>query len=211
LNNVFRATIDFYDSDKFEEYLNNRPEPFIIFVTRIMELAQWHTGDGRHALDVGCGLGEYAKLLKDSGFSVSLVDTSRKMLKIASNQLGISAPDPIDLYCLSQNYEPESFDLIFASAVMVHVPRVRTLNVLKDFYQLLKPQGWLFINFDVKDHTLISLDNRYYEYYRDYTIPKSMLEGVGFKIEEIILRCNRRNISNDSKILHWANFFCRKY
>ena len=70
--------------------------------------------------------------------------------------------------------------------------------------------GVFFVNFKLRDHTLISLDGRYFAYYRDASVPLTMLRNAGFHIDEIALRWNDRTLYDVSKSIQWANFYCRR-
>lgn len=209
---VSTTTISFYDGHGGIEYPKRYGNsPIKTFVTRLDDVTVWESCKDKKALDVGCGPGQYAELLMEKGFKVELVDMSEKMLKMASERLRVSKPPPRDIYKLTDYFpEEEQFDLIFACAMMVHVPRNRARDVYGSFYQLLRPDGVLFVNFKLRDHTLISTDGRYYEYYRDHTLPMNMLKEAGFSIEELTLRWNRRNLYGDPKEIRWANFYCKK-
>ena len=99
---------------------------------------------------------------------------------------------------------------IFASAMMVHVPKERANDIYSKFYRLLKPEGLLFVNFKIGDHSLISMDGRFFEYYRDESYPMTQLSNNGLRIEEVIWSINSRTMYDDPKMIRWANFFCRK-
>ena len=205
------STLSFFDSSEGEKYVQEYlPNPFPQFVTRILELSGWNSGDSKMALDVGCGPGYYASILKKEGFSVELLDISTTMLKIASEKLGLSEPPiPRNLYSLRSYFKSQIFDLIFASGIMAHVQRGKAPGIYKDFFHLLKPGGWLFVNFKLKDHALISREGSFFEYYSDYSIPQTALQSEGFRVEEATIRSNRLEIDYP-KTVRWVNFFCQK-
>jgi SAM-dependent methyltransferase len=207
---------DFYNGDGGLRYTNRyQKNPVKTFVSRICDFVDWErdaTGFvGRTALDVGCGPGQYAKLLMEEGFTVELVDTSKDMLEQARQHLGLPVLPPTrDIYNLRRDFKKESFDLIFACAMMVHVPLEKADGIYQSFYQLLKPGGLLFVNFKLGDHSLISADGRFFEYYQDHNTPMNALRKTGFYIEEAVLRLNRKNTYGDPKAIRWANFYCKK-
>jgi len=186
-------------------------DPISVFVNRIDDITGWKIFRERKALDVGCGPGQYAKLLKDKGFEVELLDASTKMLEEASQLLGVNVPLPKNIYDLDRYFSiDQDFDLIFACAMMIHVPKDRAQRIYQSFYRLLKPGGLLFVNFKIGDHSLICDGGRFFEYYSDHTVPMSMIEAVGFEREDIILRWNKQNRYGDPMNIYWANFYFRR-
>jgi hypothetical protein len=174
-NVVDTSTIDFYDSELGLKYVERYgPNPKLIFIANIKDKFNWPSGERRVALDVGCGPGQYAKLLKEQlGFEVKLLDASRKMLEIACSQLGIPTNSFLPMNIFDRGgwgYRDSYFDLIFACAMMVHVPKEYADGIYKIFYRLLKPDGVLFVNFKIGDHSLISEDGRFFEYYRNESL-----------------------------------------
>lgn len=210
VNSTSKTFYDQMGGEIYTEYYGSRPiKSFVDRLEEFMDLGKDGV-NGKKALDVGCGPGQYAELLVEKGFEVELADISKNMLKKASERLDITTPNPVDIYELSQKFSEETFDLIFACAMMVHVPLDRAKDVCRSFYRLLKSGGILFVNVKLRDHTLISKDGRFYSYYRDHLIPMSMLKETGFSIEELTLRWNRKNLYGDPKEIHWANFYCKK-
>jgi SAM-dependent methyltransferase len=180
------------------------------FVIRCDELTGRSGLAKRRAIDIGCGPGQYAKLLRDRGFDVDLVDNSIQMLEFTADRLGVPAPQHKDIYALNPDDGRARYDLVFACAIMVHVPKALVKTVIKEFYELLRPGGILFVNFKVRDHSLIALDGRFFEYYRDDREPRDILNAAGFDEVEINFQWNERNMYSDPKKIHWVNIFCRK-
>lgn len=208
-------TIEFYEDEVGKRNAKfYGPKPIESFVSRISDFVTWESFKGKKALDLGCGYGQYAKLLKEKGFEVTLYDASQEMLDLASEHTGIAAPHIIkgDVFKLE---EPQlktlgPFDLIFACAIMVHVPKKMALDIYRKLYSLLKPDGLFFVNFKIKDHSLVSEGNRFFEYYSSYTIPQNMIRSVGFKESELTLRWNNTNMYGRPLKIHWANFYFTK-
>ena len=209
---VATSTISFYDTKMGSKYSKHyKKNPISVFVNRIDDITGWKNFPERKALDVGCGPGQYAKLLKDKGFEVELLDASIKMLEEASQLLSVNVPSPKNIYDLDRDFPiDQEFDLIFACAMMIHVPKDRTQRIYQNFYRLLKPGGLLFVNFKIGDHSLICDGGRFFEYYSNHNGPLSMIEAVGFEREDIILRWNKQNRYGDPMNIYWANCNFRK-
>jgi SAM-dependent methyltransferase len=210
---VDSSTIEFYEGPLGAKYAARYGSaPRLDLVSKLQYKLNLSRQERRLALDVGCGPGQYAQALAERGFEVHLLDASRKMLEMASERLGIPQDRflPKSIYELDWGYEKSTFDLIFACAMMVHVPRTEAQGIYEAFYQLLKPQGVLFVNFKLGDHSLISVDGRFFEYYRDQSEPERGLRDVGFEVEEVSITYNHTNMYEVPKTIKWANFYCRK-
>jgi len=95
-------------------------------------------------LDLGCGPGiETAKLLKKD-FKVYGFDLSEGFLKIACERSPEATFSQGDMLC-GLPYENEFFDGIFAKASLLHVPKDKLEDVLKEILRVLKKNGILHI------------------------------------------------------------------
>lgn len=98
---------------------------------------------GASVLDVGCGAGTKARYLLAKGFKVTGVDFSEKMIELAKREApGASFSvknirEPLDL--------EETFDAVFAQAVLLHVEKKQILDVMKNIAVPLKVGGYLYI------------------------------------------------------------------
>ena len=94
-------------------------------------------------LDVGCGVGVDAGYMYSKGFKVVGIDLSREMLKIARQHFPQIDFRLLDIKKI--NYGANSFDGIFASFSLIHLPKKDIPNILKKFYKILKRGGVLYI------------------------------------------------------------------
>lgn len=204
------TTINFYNNNKL--YLERyKGTPITTLVTRLKDVTDWVSVEGKSALDLGCGPGQYAKILSDLGFDVTLFDASTVMLNEAKIATGITKAYQWDIYNIDKcPFIYSSFDLIFACAMMIHIPKEESASIYHKLFDLLKPGGLLFVNYKIGDHTIISIGERFFEYYNSHLIPQRKIEAAGFSIEEITFRWNKNNLYNDPKSIYWANFYCKK-
>ncbi len=98
------------------------------------------------ALEYGAGTGIASFLLKDSLKEITLMDTSSEMVKIMNEK--IKAEKVKNLKTLNfdlelADYKRVRFDLIFTLMVLHHVTDIE--NIIKRFYYLLNPGGYLAI------------------------------------------------------------------
>ncbi len=120
-------------------------------------------------LDLGCGPGiESAKLAK-KGFGVYGFDLSEGLLKIARERLpGITflQGDILEKF----PYKDEFFDGIFAKASLLHVPRNKIKDVLKEILRVLKKNGILHVAVKKGEGEKEVCENDYgYEYERFFS------------------------------------------
>ncbi len=98
---------------------------------------------GALVLDVGCGGGTKSKYLVGNGFDVVGTDLSENMTSIAKREFPqgrFSVLDVRDVDTL-----PETFDGIFAQAVLLHLPKKEFTPVLKKFKEKIKDGGYLYV------------------------------------------------------------------
>jgi ubiquinone/menaquinone biosynthesis C-methylase UbiE len=98
------------------------------------------------ALEFGAGTGITSFFLKDHLGEITLMDSSREMLRVADEKIGASGSDNLktlfhDLSLTS--YAENSFDLIFSQMVLHHISDVE--DMISKFHSLLNPGGYLAI------------------------------------------------------------------
>lgn len=97
--------------------------------------------EGDHCLEIGAGAGSVMRWMAErvgpSG-RVTAVDMNTRFIKDSPNPIRVVGGDIRTL-----KFEPESFDLIHARYVLVHIPEAR--NVLEMAWRILKPGGRLVI------------------------------------------------------------------
>lgn len=98
------------------------------------------------ALEFGAGTGITSFFLKDHLGEITLMDSSREMLRVADEKIGASGSDNLktlfhDLSITS--YTENSFDLIFSQMVLHHISDVE--DMISKFHSLLNPGGYLAI------------------------------------------------------------------
>jgi SAM-dependent methyltransferase len=105
-------------------------------------------------LDFGCGEGITALGIADrfaakSVFGVDIMPDPQRCLSVAGRELGIaSLPSNLKLRQISpsEEFAPHgSFDLIYSWSVFEHVQQPILDSLLKQLHNLLRPDGYLFI------------------------------------------------------------------
>ena len=95
---------------------------------------------GTRALDFGCGAGRSTRVLRKLGFTVTGVDVSEDMLRIAR---GV---DPSGDYRLApdDNFDalaPAAFDLVLSAFTFDNIPGAMKARIFRDLGKLLAPNG----------------------------------------------------------------------
>ncbi len=98
-------------------------------------------GQGRAALDFGCGAGRSTRFLRGLGFDLVGIDISPAMLEQAR------AADPVGRYVLVDDgdyrvLDPERFDLVFSAFAFDNIPGAEhRAGILRGLRRLLQPDG----------------------------------------------------------------------
>lgn len=159
----------------------------------------WHEGaehflsllpKGASILDLGCGAGVKSRYMADKGFNVTGTDFSEKMIGLAKQKSPKINFEVLDIYDIGSY--TKTFDAIFAQAVLLHIPKKRIEEVLKNLSDKLHPGGLLYITVKaVRDDGIeekINVDNDYgYEYKRFFSYfsldeLRKHLTDVGMKV-----------------------------
>ena len=116
-------------------------------------------------LDLGCGPGGMAAILRDQGFTVTAVDASSKMVKLAGELGGITVRQA----SFEDAFPAAAYDGIWASFSLLHAPRGRLPALIEKFAKSLLDDGIFHIGMKtaMKDRHGEGRDKlgRYYAYY----------------------------------------------
>lgn len=105
------------------------------------------------ALEYGCGTGLLSFALRDDFAHITLADTSQGMLNVLAAKIadaGIRTMTPLRLDLTTDPLPDSRFDVLYSLMVLHHIPD--TDDLLRRFYALLRPGGWLAIaDLDAED------------------------------------------------------------
>ena len=94
-------------------------------------------------LDVGCGSGRDSIKFKAKGYSITAIDSSIEMVRLASKAIGQKA-----LHISFQEIDfHEEFDGIWACSSLLHVPKAEIGDALNRITNALKSKGVLYASF----------------------------------------------------------------
>jgi SAM-dependent methyltransferase len=142
--------------------------------------------------DMGCGVGQVAGYLRDSGVSVCGIDLSAEMVKQARRLnpgIDFQQGNMLALAGVADN----SFHGIAAFYSIIHIPRPSLVNALRELKRVLSPGGRLLLTFHIgqEDRHIaewwnkpVSLDFYFFETDK----MKAYLTEAGFELEEVIER-----------------------
>ena len=160
-------------------------------------------------LDLGCGPGHHSRVFLENGFKIKGIDLSTEMIAIAQKEVLDGDFEVMDI--LDLKLESESFDGIWASASLLHIPKNKIKSVLKVLKRLLVQDGVLYISLKQGNGSEVIKDNRYhgvdkyYVYYQPEEI-NELLISVGFKIIEKEQK-ERRSFYDTNP---WIHIFSKK-
>lgn len=208
MDDYVRKTIDVYDTiaqfyaKRTVDYAPEREREK--FIQRIKSQGK--------ILDAGCGPGRDSAFFAEKGFQVVGIDLSGKLLEIAKQKASTATFLKQDFRNL--DFSPSTFDGIWACASLLHLKKIDIPNVLKKFYELLQPEGILFImvkegrgEADVQESISSNL-SRHFTYFDREEISK-LLKQTGFAIEEVYT-FNERDRDKAKRNLIWIASFSKK-
>ena len=103
--------------------------------------------DQFHLLDIGCGMGRHAIMMKHEGYNVTGTEYSQTAVNQAkdwANQLEIDIPFS-QSSADEQPFPDATFDGIVCFSVLSYLPYDRYLQATREIHRLLKPGGQCFI------------------------------------------------------------------
>ena len=152
-------------------------------------------------LDAGCGSGRDTLMFKSLGFSVTAIDGSCEMCRLASDYTGQNV-----LHMQFQEIKfNQEFDGIWASASLLHVPGSELEMVLTRLRDALKDNGILYASFKYGDFEGV----RNGRYFNDLTEDTSVeiFQKCNFDIIKTWVSDDARPDRQDEK---WVNILVKK-
>lgn len=138
-------------------------------------------------LDVGCAGGAFPKVASDLGFGVVGVEPSRWMCNLSQEKYKLDIRQGT---LEEQNFKKESFDMVSLWDVIEHLTRPDL--ALKEIKHILKPEGYLIVNYPDIDSFFSKILRRNWPfllsvhlYYYNRITMRRQLETKGFEIINI--------------------------
>jgi len=102
-----------------------------------------HISGGGRILDVGCGPGIEAELIRRKRFHYEGIDASEKMIAIARMRNPMLSFHVMDMRTLL--FPNDHFDGVMALESMIHFQKSEVAGVLRELYRVLKKNGALLL------------------------------------------------------------------
>src|SRR5713226_9255383 len=156
-------------------------------------------------LAISCGAGWEANFLTARGFDIVGIDTSTEML----GRAGKRVPSGKFSHMSMQNlYFPpkETFDAIWSTRTLIHVPQALVVDLLASWKRVLKPGGILCLGVNIGERNgwetneAMSGSPMFYHYFADGELEEA-LEAAGYQVVD------KAPITGKSNAAESRNFF----
>jgi SAM-dependent methyltransferase len=115
---------------------------------------------GGSILELGCGAGNHAAEMLARGFVLRATDGSPEMAALASRKLN----HPVETMRFDELEDRETFDGVWASACLLHVPRAELAAILTRIHRALKSGGVFYASYKAGEGDGRDSLGRYYNY-----------------------------------------------
>jgi len=193
----YTASID--DEKQFND--SNLAEPLETFA----QLLRKQHKQRAHVLAINCGAGWEANFLVARGFDLVGIDTSAEMLRRARNRVPGGKFSHMSMQNLHFPLE-ETFDVIWSTRTLIHVPQALLVDVLASWKRVLKPGGMLGLGVNIGERNgwetneAMSGPPMFYHYFADGELEEA-LEAAGYQVVE------KAHITGKSNSAESRNFF----
>ena len=174
-------------AEQFRDELDGKP-----FDRKMLDWLAEKVGGSGVVCDMGCGPGQVARYLHGRGVKACGVDVSPAMVLQARRLNPEVDFRQGDMLALS-DVEAGAYGGIAAFYAIVHIPRRKLSQALREFVRVLRPRGVLLLAFHIGREVKhldewwgkeVSLDFLFYETEE----VKGRLTAAGFALEEVIER-----------------------
>lgn len=159
---------------------------------------------GKKILDIGCGPGRDSKYFSEAGLEVTGIDLAKSFVVLASENAPRAKILQMDMRHL--DFSENTFDGVWASASLLHIPKSEAKSTLEGFARILKAGGLLFISVKEGDgEGLVETPEypgrkRFFAFWKESEL-ENLLNLCGFNIQKTIVK---------KKKYLWLSFFATK-
>jgi SAM-dependent methyltransferase len=193
----YTASVD--DEKQFND--SNLAEPLETFAQLLRKQPKQHA----RVLAISCGAGWEANFLMARGFDLIGIDTSAEMVRRARSRVPGGKFQRMSVQNLQFSPE-ETFDAIWSTRTLIHVPQALVVDLLASWKRVLKPGGILGLGVNIGERNgwetneTISGLPMFYHYFADEELEEA-LEVAGYQVVEKV------HITGKSNSTESRNFF----
>lgn len=151
-------------------------------------------------LDVGCGACRDTYFFGQNGIQVCPIDAADELASIVKERLGIN----IQVMNMSDISFAEEFELVWASASILHLSKEDAKEVMVKCHNALKTNGLFYISVKARQDEDFSDGERYFSYYEKDELAE-ILKDIGFSE-----KCFWYNCDSLGRPTIWLNFVVQK-
>lgn len=171
-----KATLDVYAKEAATYAQRAKPDRIGGFLEPFMA----DLPPGAVVLDLGCGSGWASGIMYEKGFDVHALDASPEFAAIAQEKV----KRPVRVMSFDELDDRDTYDAIWASASLLHVPKAAMPGLMSKLALALKPGGGLLATFKAGEGEARDKLGRYYAYYslqelKDLVAGEPLLEWFG--------------------------------
>lgn len=200
---IIADTYDYSPSVDDEKQFNdsNLAEPLEAFA----QLLRKHHKQRARVLAISCGAGWEANFLIARGFDLVGIDTSAEMLRRARNRASSGKFSRMRMQNLQFPPE-ETFDAIWSTRTLIHVPQALVVDLLASWKRVLKPEGILCLGVNLGERNGWEIDEAmpgppaFYHYFAEDELEKA-LEAAGYQVVD------KAHFTGKSNSAESRNFF----
>lgn len=193
-----KSTIDFYNDNANKYFESTKDGNMLEKYNSFLK----HIPSNGSILDFGCGSGRDSKYFIEQGYSVTAIDGSKELCKLASEYIGQ------DVMCMNflELNDINMYDGIWACASIIHLTYDELLSVIPKMIMSLKDHGIIYTCFKNGEGNEV-VDGKYFTY-----LTKDGFIDVIIKFNELELidYYDSRSVTNMNETRYWNNFVLRK-
>ncbi|MBT3801456.1 MAG: class I SAM-dependent methyltransferase [Bacteroidetes bacterium] len=123
-------------------------------IIQMLQQKKYFSNEHASCLDFGCGVGRLSRALSAHFDQVIGLDVSSTMIAKAK-ELNDLSTEKLSFVHNEQNdlsiFEDNSFDFIFTTIVLQHIPKPASVNYINEFARICKPNGLIIFQLPVAD------------------------------------------------------------
>lgn len=163
-------------------------------------------------LDLGCGPGQVSKIFYDAKHSVTCLDFSKEMLRIAKKDMPNARFLLWDIRNMKDILENKSFDGVWADGSLLHMSKEEIPSVFNQVHNVLRDNGIFYISVKEGEGEKDIIDKRYNNISRHFSYFQFM------ELSDLLVKSNFKLIHSSSTIGQyetptgkvWINFIVKK-